>query len=179
MKFENTRIDGAYIIEHDIHKDSRGSFVKTFHKKEFLERGIEWNFCESYYTRSKEDVIRGMHFQTPPHDHAKLVTIILGTVVDVILDLRKSSPSFGEHIAVELSRENRKSIYIPRGCAHGFSVLGESAIVYYKITIRVLDLIVLVITGRLLSQLFLKGTLNSQRLLTSKITLYEISCYRS
>lgn len=119
MKFEQTDIDGAFIIEHDVQKDARGAFVKTFHKEEFSQMGLEWDFRESYYTRSKEDVIRGMHLQVPPYDHAKLVTIIHGTVVDVILDLRRSSPTFRQHVAVELSRENRKSIYIPRGCAHG------------------------------------------------------------
>lgn len=134
MKFEKTDLSGVFIIEHDVHKDARGAFVKTFHKEEFSKMGLECDFRESYYTRSKEDVIRGMHFQVPPHDHAKLVTIIHGTVADVILDLRRSSPTRGHHIAVELSRENRKSIYIPRGCAHGFSVLGESAIVYYMAT---------------------------------------------
>lgn len=134
MKFIKTDLNGVFIIEHDVHKDSRGAFVKTFHKEEFSQMGLEWDFRESYYTRSKEDVIRGMHFQAPPYDHAKLVTIIHGTVVDVILDLRTSSPTVGRHIAVELSRENRKSIYIPRGCAHGFSVLSESAIVYYMVT---------------------------------------------
>lgn len=134
MKFIKTDLNGVFIIEHDVHKDSRGAFVKTFHKEEFSKMGLEWDFRESYYTRSKEDVIRGMHFQVPPYDHAKLVTIIHGTVVDVILDLRTSSPTVGRHIAVELSRENRKSIYIPRGCAHGFSVLSESAIVYYMVT---------------------------------------------
>jgi len=134
VQFHKTDIPGVFIIEHDVHKDSRGAFVKTFQKEEFARMGLEWDFRESYYTRSKEDVIRGMHFQVPPHDHAKLVTIIQGSVVDVILDLRRRSPTVGRHIAVELSRENRKSIYIPRGCAHGFSVLGESAIVYYMVT---------------------------------------------
>lgn len=134
MKFEKTNIAGVYVIEHDVHEDSRGAFVKTFHKDEFSKMGLEWDFRESYYTRSKAHVIRGMHFQVSPHDHAKLVTIIQGTVVDVILDLRRSSPTLGQHIAVELSRENRKSIYIARGCAHGFAVLGESATIYYMVT---------------------------------------------
>lgn len=134
MKFQSTSLKEVFIIEQDVHKDLRGSFVKIFQKEEFAKRGLEWDFRESYYTRSREDVIRGMHFQVPPHDHAKLVTIIHGAVVDVILDLRRSSPTFGEHVAVELSRENRKSIYIPRGCAHGFGVLSESAIAYYMAT---------------------------------------------
>ncbi len=134
MKFEATLLTGVFIIQHDVHEDLRGSFVKTFQKEEFSKMGLEWDFRESYYTRSKADVIRGMHFQIMPHDHAKLVTIIHGTVVDVILDLRQSSPTIGQHIAVELSRENRKSIYIPSGCAHGFSVLGEDAVANYMVT---------------------------------------------
>ena len=134
MKFEKTNLSGVYIIEHDVHNDSRGAFVKTFHKEEFSKIGLEWHFRENYYTRSKKDVIRGMHFQVRPHDHAKLITIVQGTVVDVILDLRRSSSTFKEHISVELSRENGKSVYIPRGCAHGFAVLEEGAIAYYLTT---------------------------------------------
>ena len=134
MKYISTPLHGVYIIEHDVYKDDRGSFVKTFLKSQFSERKLDVQFSECYYTKSKEDVIRGMHFQLPPHDHAKLVTIIQGTVVDVILDLRKSSPTFKQHFAVELSRENRKSVYIPHGCAHGFGVLSDMAIVYYMVT---------------------------------------------
>lgn len=135
MRFIKTNIAGVLIIENDVHKDSRGAFVKTFSKEDFSNLGLEWNFCESYYTYSKEGVIRGMHFQAPPHAHAKLITIVHGCVVDVILDLRISSPTMGQYTTVELSSENRKSVYIPRGCAHGFSVLGEdSAIAYYMVT---------------------------------------------
>ena len=134
MKIESTLILGVFIIENEVHKDLRGEFVKSFQKEEFSKMGLEWDFRESYYTRSKADVIRGMHFQITPCDHAKLVTIIHGTVVDVILDLRKSSPTLGQHISVELSRENLKSIYIPSGCAQGFSVLGEDAVVNYMVT---------------------------------------------
>lgn len=134
MRFENTAIEGVLIIEHDVHEDERGSFVKTFHNEEFTSKSLETEFRESYYTYSKRNVIRGMHFQVPPHDHAKLVTIIHGTVEDVILDLRKSSETLGQYVTVELSRQNRMSIYVPRGCAHGFRVLSESAIVYYLVT---------------------------------------------
>lgn len=134
MTFTKTLLNGVYIIEQDIFKDDRGSFVKTFQESTFKQLNLEYDFKESYYTKSKEDVIRGMHFQTPPHDHAKLVTVIQGTIIDVILDLRKSSPTYKQHIVVELSRENRKSIYIPRGCAHGFSVLSDMAIAYYMVT---------------------------------------------
>jgi dTDP-4-dehydrorhamnose 3,5-epimerase len=134
VKFNKTAIEGALIIEHDVHEDSRGVFVKTFHQGEFSKAGLEVEFRESYYTHSRENVIRGMHFQVSPHDHAKVVTVIDGAVADVILDLRQSSPTLGQHIVVELSRENRKSIYIPRGCAHGFRVVGNSATVYYLLT---------------------------------------------
>lgn len=134
MKLINTDIIGVYIIEQIQKKDDRGSFVKMFQKSFFQENNLEYNFSESYYTRSKEDVIRGMHFQLPPHDHAKLITVITGTITDVILDLRKSSPTYKKYFEVELSRENRKSIYIPKGCAHGFGVLSETAITYYMVT---------------------------------------------
>lgn len=134
MKFEKTELMGVFFIEHDIRTDIRGAFVKNFQREEFSGLGLESDFRESYYTISKENVIRGMHFQVPPHDQAKLVTIIQGTVVDVILDLRSSSPTIGQHVSVELSHDNRKSIYIPKGCAHGFSVLTESATVFYMVT---------------------------------------------
>ena len=134
MKFIKTLIKGVFIIEQDVHKDIRGSLVKNFHREKFEQFGLEGDFRETYYTRSKEDVIRGMHFQAPPHDHAKLVTVIQGAIVDVILDLRKSSPTFKQHVAIELSRENRKSIYIPHGCAHGFGVLSDTAIAFYMTT---------------------------------------------
>jgi len=134
VKFLSSSLHGVEIIEHDVFEDQRGSFVKTFQESAFQREGLLSSFTESYYTNSKEAVIRGMHFQLPPYDHAKLVTVIQGTVVDVILDLRKNSPTFKCHFAVELSRENRKSIYIPQGCAHGFGVLSDNAIVYYMTT---------------------------------------------
>ena len=134
MKCVKTKIPGVYIIEQDQSKDLRGSFVKMFQSSFFKDNNLESNFNESYYTKSKEDVIRGMHFQSPPHDHAKLVTVIQGTILDVILDIRPSSPSYNKFIEVELSRENRKSIYIPRGCAHGFGVLSENAIAFYMVS---------------------------------------------
>jgi dTDP-4-dehydrorhamnose 3,5-epimerase len=134
MKFTKTKLNDVYIVEQNVFKDNRGSFVKTFQQSEFIKRGLECDFKESYYTKSKEDVIRGMHFQVPPHDHAKLVTITQGSIVDVILDLRLSSSTYGEFIFVELSRENRKSVYIPRGCAHGFGVISDIAISYYMTT---------------------------------------------
>ena len=134
MKYLNTGIDGLYVVEQDVSKDNRGSFVKNFNKDEFNANNLECDFKESYYTKSKEDVIRGMHFQTPPHDHAKLITVISGTILDVVLDIRKNSKTFGESFSIELSRENKKSLFIPRGLAHGFGVLSDIAIAYYNVT---------------------------------------------
>lgn len=134
MIFNKTPIHGVYIIEQTISKDRRGSFVKNFQSSLFEKLDLECDFKESYYTKSHEDVIRGMHFQTPPHDHAKFITVISGTIIDVVLDIRKSSETYGAHFEIELSRENRKSLYIPRGMAHGFGVLSDMAIAYYQVT---------------------------------------------
>ena len=108
MKFIPTEIKGAFIIEQSVFQDVRGSFIKTFHEKVFEDIGLEHQFAEGYYTESKENVIRGMHFQIPPHDHAKIATVILGRIVDVIVDLRKRSKTYGKYISVELSRKNRR-----------------------------------------------------------------------
>jgi len=134
MKLTKTTIPGCYILEQEVHADARGAFVKVFRKSFFREHGLECDFSEQYYSESKKDVIRGMHFQTPPSDHAKLVTIIEGIVIDVILDIRKRSPAYGKFEAFELSRENGKSIYIPRGCAHGFCTMSEQAIAFYMVS---------------------------------------------
>ena len=134
MKIIQTEVAGIYIIEQSVFKDRRGAFVKTFQASAFTKMKLECRFTENYYTKSREDVIRGMHFQAPPHDHAKLVTVIQGTVIDVILDIRISSPTYGKYLAIELSRENRKSIYIARGLAHGFGTLSDTAIAYYMAT---------------------------------------------
>jgi len=134
MEITPTLLQGVYVIEQDVFKDKRGAFVKMFQRSFFDSHGLECAFCENYYTKSHEDVIRGMHFQTPPHDHAKLVTVIQGTIIDVILDIRRSSPTYGQHIEIELSRENRRSIYIARGLAHGFGTLSDTAIAYYMAT---------------------------------------------
>lgn len=134
MKITPTQLQGVYIIEQDVFKDKRGAFVKTFQRSFFAEHGLECDFVENYYTKSHEDVIRGMHFQAHPHDHAKLVTVIQGTIIDVILDIRRASPTYGQHVEIELSRENRRSIYIARGLAHGFGTLSDSAIAYYMVT---------------------------------------------
>ena len=134
MNIKNTDLEGVYLLEQSVFKDARGAFVKIYQNSFFGEHGLEGDFKECYYTRSKEEVVRGMHFQSPPADHAKLVTVISGTILDVVLDIRRASPTYGKYETFELSRENGKSIYIPRGFAHGFTVLGESAVACYMVT---------------------------------------------
>ena len=134
MIFHNTPIHDVYVIEPSVKKDKRGAFVKNFQRSLFDQRDLEFDFKESYYTTSHKDVIRGMHFQIPPHDHAKLITVISGSIIDVILDIRKSSETYGKNFSLELSADNKKSLYIPRGFAHGFGVLSDVAIGYYQVT---------------------------------------------
>jgi dTDP-4-dehydrorhamnose 3,5-epimerase len=134
MEFKETELKGVYVIENRVFKDERGKFVKTFNFDIFKEKGIEINFKESFYTFSKKGVIRGMHFQTPPMEHDKLVYVSSGKIIDVILDLRKDSPTFGKHISVELSEENGKSVFIPKGFAHGFQSLEDDSEVVYLTT---------------------------------------------
>lgn len=114
--------------------DERGVFVKTFHDTTLKQAGIDFVLRESYFSLSKKDVIRGMHFQTPPHHHAKIVYCPQGAILDVIVDLRKDSPTYGQSYAHELSAENHKAYYIPEGFAHGFKSLTDDAITYYLVS---------------------------------------------
>jgi dTDP-4-dehydrorhamnose 3,5-epimerase len=134
MNLRRTPIHDVFIIDQFFAKDRRGAFVKNFQDSIFKKNKLECDFKESYYTESHENVIRGMHFQIPPYDHAKLITVISGKIVDVVLDIRKTSKTYGSHFEIELSRENKKSLYIPRGLAHGFGVLSDLAIAYYQVT---------------------------------------------
>tara|TARA_B100000780_G_C20885321_1_gene352279 strand:+ start:51 stop:593 length:543 start_codon:yes stop_codon:yes gene_type:complete len=133
MTIEKTKIEGVYIINNWNVIDDRGLFVKIFNKKQFQESGINFEIKESYYSISKKDVIRGMHFQLPPHDHEKLVYVASGEVIDVVIDLRKNSSTYKEHISVKLSSENKKSIFIPKGLAHGFKSLKNGTITVYNV----------------------------------------------
>lgn len=134
MKITKTDLRGLYIIKPKIFKDERGMFVKVFQEQVFKELGLLSNFKETFYSISKKNVIRGMHFQIPPFDHAKLVYVVEGKILDVILDIRKNSPTYGRCISLELSGRNKKAIYIPSGFAHGFIVKTDSAIVVYMQT---------------------------------------------
>jgi len=134
MNFNKTTLDGLLEIENRRIEDSRGIFVKAFHKDSFSENGLDFDFKESFYSVSKQGVLRGMHFQLPPHDHSKLVYVTDGEILDVALDIRKDSPTFGEYFSTKLSAENTKSLYLPKGFAHGFLTLSNKATVVYMTT---------------------------------------------
>ena len=134
MTFTRTVIPDVVIIEPKVHGDSRGYFVETFVSnklEEFL--GYQINFCQDNESKSSKGVLRGLHYQLPPHAQTKLVRVIHGRVLDVAVDIRKNSPTFGKYVAVELSGENKKQLLIPRGFAHGFVVLEDDTIFAYKV----------------------------------------------
>lgn len=134
MTFTRTAIPDVVIIEPTVHGDSRGYFVETFVSnklEEFL--GYQINFCQDNESKSSKGVLRGLHYQLPPHAQTKLVRVIHGRVLDVAVDIRKNSPTFGKYVAVELSGENKKQLLIPRGFAHGFVVLEDDTIFAYKV----------------------------------------------
>jgi len=134
MTFTRTAIPDVVIIEPKVHGDSRGYFVETFVSnklEEFL--GYKINFCQDNESKSSKGVLRGLHYQLPPHAQTKLVRVISGRVLDVAVDIRKNSPTFGKYVAVELSGENKKQLLIPRGFAHGFVVLEDDTVFAYKV----------------------------------------------
>lgn len=134
MTFTRTNIPDVVIIEPTVHGDSRGYFVETFRQdklEEFL--GYKINFCQDNESKSSKGVLRGLHYQLPPHAQTKLVRVISGRVLDVAVDIRRNSPTFGQHVAVLLSAENKKQLLVPRGFAHGFVVLEDDTIFAYKV----------------------------------------------
>src|SRR6476659_9264314 len=131
MKFSETQIPGCYEIQLPTFSDDRGRFVKPFCKSRFEELGLHADFVESFFTISERNVLRGMHFQLPPSDHAKLVYCIKGRILDVCLDLRVSSATFGRYSAIEISAEKNNAVYMPTGIAHGFWVQEAPAITMY------------------------------------------------
>ena len=134
MTFTRTAIPDVVIIEPKVHGDSRGYFVETFVSnklEEFL--GYQINFCQDNESKSSKGVLRGLHYQLPPYAQTKLVRVIHGRVLDVAVDIRKNSPTFGKYVAVELSGENKKQLLIPRGFAHGFVVLEDDTVFAYKV----------------------------------------------
>jgi len=134
MKFTRTDISEVVICEPKMFGDDRGYFIETF-RQDKLERflGTKLNFCQDNESKSSYGVLRGLHYQLPPFSQTKLVRVIKGRVLDVAVDIRKGSPTFGRHVAVELSEENKKQLLVPRGFAHGFVVLSGEAIFAYKV----------------------------------------------
>lgn len=131
MKIESTGLDGLFLIENRKFSDERGAFIKTFHSGAFKEHGLDVDFKESFYSISKKNVLRGMHFQLPPCDHAKLVYVISGEIIDVALDIRKDSSTYGEFYSTVLSADNHRSLYMGKGYAHGFLSKSDDTIVGY------------------------------------------------
>ena len=133
MKFIKTEIADVYIVEPLVFGDNRGYFLESFNLEKFEENVYPIKFVQDNESKSSKGVLRGLHFQKPPFNQAKLVRCIEGRVMDVAVDLRKGSPTYGKHVAVELSGENKKQLFVPRGFAHGFSVLSDSAVFAYKV----------------------------------------------
>ncbi len=134
MKFQRTDIEDVIIIEPKVHGDNRGYFVETFREdklEEFL--GYKVNFIQDNESKSSYGVLRGLHYQLPPFAQTKLVRVIKGKVLDIAVDIRKGSPTFGKYVAVELSGNNKKQLFIPRGFAHGFVVLEDDTTFAYKV----------------------------------------------
>jgi dTDP-4-dehydrorhamnose 3,5-epimerase len=133
MKFIKTEIPEVKIIEPTVFGDYRGYFLESYNKKAFEENIGSVNFVQDNESKSSKGVLRGFHFQKPPFTQAKLVRCIEGEVLDVAVDIRRGSPTYGKHISVKLTGENKKQLFVPRGFAHGFAVLSETAVFAYKV----------------------------------------------
>ena len=133
MKFTKTEISDVYIIEPSVFGDNRGFFLESFNLDKFEENVCPIKFVQDNESKSSKGVLRGLHFQKPPFNQAKLVRCVEGRVMDVAVDVRKGSPTYGKHVAIELTGENKKQLFVPRGFAHGFSVLSETAVFAYKV----------------------------------------------
>lgn len=135
MQAKRLAIPDVFLIEPKVFGDARGFFYESFNQKDFnAATGLDVNFVQDNHSRSSKDVLRGLHYQLPPHAQGKLVRVVRGAVFDVAVDIRKSSPTFGKWVAEELSETNNKQMWIPAGCAHGFLVLTETAEFLYKTT---------------------------------------------
>lgn len=134
MTIEKTLIEGLLILQTENHEDNRGSFQKLFNRDFFLEHGLATDFCEFYYSLNRKNVVRGMHFQTPPADHVKMVYVSHGRIMDAVVDIRKGSATYGKCFTIELDDKQGKYLYIPKGLAHGFVSLADETIVNYAQT---------------------------------------------
>lgn len=134
MKLEELEIPGVFLVHLRFAADQRGHFAKNYMKSFFDDHGLVSSFVESYHSSSQSNVIRGMHFQTPPDDHAKLVTPVMGAVLDVVLDIRRGSPTYGKAVSRKLSGDEPAAMYVPSGFAHGFAALEAPAILQYSVS---------------------------------------------
>lgn len=134
MKVIDTFIEGLKIIEPDVFKDNRGYFYESYNEKRFFDSGLTMKFVQDNESMSQKDVVRGLHFQLPPYTQGKLIRVIQGEVMDVAVDLRKNSPTYGKHYSIVLSSENKLMFYIPEGFAHGFKTMKDNTIFSYKCT---------------------------------------------
>jgi dTDP-4-dehydrorhamnose 3,5-epimerase len=132
MKIQKTELDPVLLIKPTPHRDERGEFVEVFREHIFKEAGINVSFVQDNISRSKKNALRGLHYQLPPASQVKLVMVTSGSILDVVVDMRRNSPTFKQHYTTVLSDENRHMLYVPSGFAHGFSVLSDEATVYYK-----------------------------------------------
>lgn len=132
MEIIKTDIEGVVIIEPRIFKDARGYFFESYSQREFEEKVGKIDFCQDNESMSSYGVMRGLHFQRPPFTQSKLVRCVKGRVLDVAVDIRKKSPTYGQHVAVELTEDNHRQLFIPKGFAHGFAVLSDTAVFQYK-----------------------------------------------
>jgi dTDP-4-dehydrorhamnose 3,5-epimerase len=133
MKFTKTKFEDVILIQPDIFKDDRGYFCESFRHDEFCREVDNINFVLEFESRSKKNTLRGLHYQSNPKAQSKLVSVSYGKVLDIIVDVRKDSNTFGQYITVELSNENNTQVYIPKGYAHGFLALSEEAVMHYKL----------------------------------------------
>ncbi len=134
MDIKTTPIEGLLIIEPQVFTDPRGYFYESYNKEKFVAAGINIEFVQDNQSLSQKGIVRGLHFQTPPFDQGKLVRVIQGAVLDVAVDIRKNSPTYGQNFSIELSAQNRTMFYIPPGFAHGFETLEDNTIFLYKCT---------------------------------------------
>ena len=132
MKVTKTGIDGLVVIEPSIFKDDRGYFFESYNAEKFKKSGLKFSFVQDNQSKSSYGVVRGLHYQIEPHAQTKLVRVLQGKILDVAVDLRKDSPTFGKWLSLEISDLNKKQLLIPKGFAHGFSVLSDTAVVLYK-----------------------------------------------
>lgn len=132
MKIISTGFEGLFILEPTVFEDHRGFFMESYNVKRMKDHGIEYNFVQDNQSKSSYGVLRGLHFQNPPYAQTKLIRVLQGRILDVVVDIRESSSTFGKVLTIELSSKNKKQLLVPKGFAHGFSVLSETAEILYK-----------------------------------------------